>query len=121
MPYIYHNENPQNYHVPDCVIRAIKLAMQIPYDKVVELLSKNGKIYQCDCLNKVCYEKLLDYDFNLPHYICCDKTVEELASDFSDNVLIIRIEGHLTTSCYGNIYDIWDCSDELVTDFWIVE
>ena len=53
MAYKYHNENPNGYHIPDCVIRAIKLALNIPYYKVVELLALNGKEFKCDCLNKM--------------------------------------------------------------------
>lgn len=117
----YHNENPQNYHIPDCVIRAITLAMNIPYYEVVMLLQDNGNYYSCDCLNKMCYEKLLDYDFGLKHYIGNGKMAEDVANDFPNNILILRMDGHLSTSVYGVIHDIWDCSNEEITDFWIVK
>ena len=119
--FVYHNENPQNYHIPDCVIRAITLALELPYYTVVSLLQKNGDYYSCDCLNKVCYEKLLDYDFKLPHYKGNGKKASEIASDFSNNILLLRMEGHLSCSICGIIMDIWDCSDEIITDFWIVD
>lgn len=112
---------PNGYHIPDCVIRAITLTMQIPYDEVVRLLSKNGQIYECDCLNKLCYEKLLDYDFDLPHYLGVGRTAEEVANDFPNNILLLRMEGHLSASIFGVIHDIWDCSSEIISDFWIIE
>ena len=118
--YKYHNENPNGYHIPDCVIRAITLAMNIPYDEVVHLLSLNGKTFQCDCLSVVCYEKLLDYDFNLPHYKGNGKTASEVAKDFPNNILLLRMDGHLSCSIHGIIHDIWDCSDCIITDFWII-
>jgi hypothetical protein len=62
----------------------------------------------------------LDCDFEFPHYVGNGNTVEEVAEDFSDKVLILRMRGHLSVSIFGNIHDIWDCSDEVVTDFWIV-
>lgn len=117
----YHNENPNNYHIPDCVIRAITLALNIPYYEVVMLLQINGDMYQCDCLNKLCYEKLLDYDYNLEHYISKNKTAEEVANDFCDDILLLRMEGHISCSINGVIHDIWDCSNEIITDFWIVK
>lgn len=120
MAYKYHNENPNGYHIPDCVIRAIKLALNIPYYKVVELLALNGKVFKCDCLNKMCYEKLLDYDFNLPHYKGNGNTANEVANDFKDKTLLLRMQGHLSCSINGIIHDIWDCSDEIITDFWII-
>lgn len=117
----YHNENPNGYHIPDCVIRSITLALNISYYEVISLLQENGDYYSCDCLNKICYEKLLDYDFNLPHYVGNGKTAKEIANDFPNSILILRMEGHLSTSICGIIHDIWDCSDEIITDFWIVE
>ncbi len=120
MAYEYYNSNPQNYHLPDCVIRAITLAMNIPYEEVVKLLAINGDIYSCDCLNKQCYEKLLDYDFKLPHFKGNGKKAKEVSDDFPDDILILRMEGHLSTSIYGVIKDIWDCSEEIITDFWII-
>ena len=116
----YHNENPNGYHIPDCVIRALTLALNIPYYEVVMLLQNNGDYYSCDCLNKLCYEKLLDYDLNLPHYIGDDSTASEIANDFPNDILLLRMEGHLSCAMYGDIYDIWDCSDEIITDFWVI-
>lgn len=120
MSFKYHNINPNGYHIPDCVPRAISTAMNIDYYGVLSMLHKNGKYYSCDELCVCCYEKLLDHDFNLPHFKSKNKTVQEIANDFINNILIIRIDGHLTCAMYGNIYDIWNCSDKIATDFWIV-
>lgn len=121
MGFVYYNSNPNGYCIPDCVIRAITLALDIPYYDVVKMLKINGDTYKCDLLNKKCYEKLLDYDFRLPHYVGNGKTAEQVAKDFSDKILLLRMNGHLSTSIYGKIFDIWDCSQELITDFWIVD
>lgn len=116
----YHNENPNGYHIPDCVIRALKLALNIPYYDVVKLLQVNADEFNCDCLNKLCYEKLLDIDFNLPHFIGNGNSVKKIANDFPNDILLLRMEGHITTSICGVIHDIWDCSEEICTDFWII-
>lgn len=118
--FIYSNENPNGYHIPDCVIRAITKALGLEYYEVVRLLKKNADEFQCDCLNVQCYEKLLDVDFNLPHYKSFSKTAEEVANDYPNDILLLRMEGHLSVSVFGDIMDIWDCSNELITDFWIV-
>ena len=118
--FVYYNTNPQNYHIPDCVIRAITLALNIPYHKVVNMLHLNGECLNCDMLNVKCYEKLLDYDFKLPHYTSKGKTAEQVASDFPNDILLLRMDGHLSSSICGIIHDIWDCSKEEITDFWII-
>ncbi len=121
MAFKYYNRNPNGYKIPDCVIRAISTAMQIDYYSVIKLLHKNAIMYGCDDLCVCCYEKLLDLDFELPHFFGNDRTVEEIADRFCNEILLIRIKGHLTTSMKGIIYDIWDCSKELVTDFWVIK
>lgn len=119
--YVYYNRNPERLTLPDCVTRAISTALDIPYYAVVDMLLHNGKFYSCDTLCVACYEKLLDYDFGLPHFIGDGKTAGEIAKEFSKDVLLLRMDGHLSCSINGMIYDIFDCSDEEVTDFWIVE
>jgi hypothetical protein len=119
--YKYHNENPNGYHIPDCVIRAITTA--IPYMSYYDVICKlkiNGDLFECDELNVRCYEKFLDYDLGLKHYVGNGNTAEEVAEDFSDRIVILRMDGHLSVSVYGVIHDIWDCSDEIITDFWII-
>lgn len=119
--FIYYNHNPNGYHIPDCVIRAISTATGLSYYDTIHKLKTNGNIFQCDELCKCCYEKLLDYDFGLPHYKGNGESAATIAEDFPDNILLLRMSGHLSCSMFGNIVDIWDCSDEIITDFWIVE
>lgn len=119
--FVYHNENPNGYKIPDCVIRAITKTTGMNYYDVVSALNQNGQQLSCEPLNVRCYEKLLDCDFKLPHYMSFTKTAEEVANDFPNNVLLLRMEGHLSCSINGDIHDIWDCSNEIITDFWIVK
>lgn len=116
----YYNSNPNGYEIPDCVIRAIQTALRIPYYKVVELLHRNSLKYNCDELCVMCYENLLDEEFGLEHYNGNGKTAKEISEDFCNDILIMRMNGHLTCSIYGDIYDLWDCSRKEITDFWIV-
>lgn len=116
----YHNENPNGYRIPDCVIRAITLAMNIPYYDVIKMLHNNGIKMKCDDLCVCCYEKLLDNDFKLPHFESYNKTAKEVANDFKDRIILLRMDGHLSCAIYGDIYDIWDCSNEIITDFWLI-
>lgn len=109
------------YKIPDCVTRAITTATGLSYYDVANMLHYNGKIFQCDELSVVCYEHLLDYDLDFIHYKGYGKSVEEIANDFKNHILLIRINGHLTVSMYGTIYDLFDCTKEIATDFWIVK
>ena len=73
-------------------------------------------------LVRECYEKTLEDEFDLERVKPkVYKTVEDIANDFNDNIVLIRIKGHLTCAMYGRIYDTWDCGNEPVDVFWIVK
>lgn len=118
--FIYYNVNPNDEHIGDCVIRAISLALDIDYDIVVKLLLNNSKYFNCDLLVKDCYAELL-HNLGFKCYNGIGYTVKEIAEDFSDKKLLIRIDSHLTCSLYGDVYDIWNTSYEPVDVFWIIE
>lgn len=118
--YQYLNVEPNHERLQDCVIRAITLATAIPYDDVVEMLYKNGNEHQCEEICLTCYEKLLDE----LKYIKRDGhgfRVGDIAFLYPHKVLLIRMEGHLTCSIDGCIYDIWNCTKEVADCYWIVE
>ena len=119
--YKYYNHNPHNLKLKDCVCRAISTAIGLRYEAVDNLLELTAKEYGCDKLCVCCYSNLLE-DVLCYSRTDCDfqKTVAEVASEFPRNKLVIRVDAHLTTSIYGNILDIWDCSDALVDCYWIV-
>lgn len=120
MSFIYYNANPNGETLPDCVTRAISLALNIPYYEVISLLRKNGIFYDCECLCVSCYEKLLDEYFKLPHYTPnVEKTVKDVINEHPKDILLLRMDGHLSCAMFGKSYDIFDCTDEIVTDFWI--
>lgn len=119
--YKYYNHNPNNVKIKDCVCRAISTATGLRYEAVDNLLELTADNYDCDKLCVCCYNKLLEeilcYD-----RVDCDfkKTVEQVAIENSKTKVIIRVDAHLTTSIYGNILDIWDCSEEPVDCYWVV-
>lgn len=118
----YYNANPRNIETDDCVVRAISLGLGIDYTAIENLLSYIGETNSCDCLNIQCYRKLLEDIFCLPvRYCYSNESVQEIAKQFSDNILIIRIEGHLTASYYGKVYDLWKCNDKTVYCYWITK
>jgi hypothetical protein len=119
--YKYYNAEPDGESLSDCVIRAICTALDLPYYDVVDMLSNNGSFRDCDAICVDCYGKLLTHNLRLPHYIGDNAPVQQIADDFSDSVVLIRIQGHLTCSIYGKIYDTWDCTNKPCTDFWVVK
>ena len=119
--YKYYNHNPDNLRLKDCVCRAISTATGLCYEAVDNLLELTAKVYRCDKLCVCCYSNLLEDVLCYTRQDCnFRKTVEDVAEEYPRNKVIIRVDAHLTTSVYGSILDIWDCSDEPVDCFWIV-
>lgn len=118
--FIYLNVEPNEEKLQDCVIRAMSLALAVPYDDIVEMLYNNGIENECGEICMPCYSKLLDklgYKMRSGNEI----KVGGLASRYRTSVLLIRIEGHLTCAIDGNVYDIWDCRDKEVDCYWVIE
>lgn len=120
--YQYYNRRPDGGHYEDCVCRAISTATGLKYETVEELLDMTSEYYSCDKLYVGCYSNLLSKVFKYDKFYCKEPiTVGELVGAYKDKRLIIRVQGHLTSSIFGTLLDIWDCESEYVDCFWVVE
>lgn len=119
--FIFYNANPKYERIGDCVIRAISLALNKNYYDILYELFSISNYFNCDMIVRDCYMNLLNNEYNLKNLDGMGKTVDEVVDDFRDNVLIMRLEGHLTMSKYGDVIDTWDTRNEIVDNFWIVE
>lgn len=117
----YYNRNPNKIRTQDCVCRAISSATGLRYEAIDILLEMISREFECDKLCVCCYNFLLEDILGYEKFEnFFQSTVSEISKKYPSNSIIIRIEGHLTTSINGSVTDIWDCSDELVDKYWIV-
>lgn len=118
--FMYYNRNDGGVEEPDCVARAISLGTGVKYNVAWNLLNIVSDNCGCDALNVDCYSYLLEKVFCMPVRYCDrGETVGDIAKMYPYNVVIIRIDGHLTCSYYGVPNDIWDCSNMLADRYWI--
>lgn len=115
----YYNINPDGKRESDCVCRAISLATDTNYKDVEKMLKDNGVCFNCEKLNVDCYSHILD-GAGFKKYFT-NKTVAQLAKENPEKILLIRLEGHLTCCKYGCCYDIWNCTKEPATEYWIID
>ena len=115
----YCNVQPNRKKLPDCVCRAISLAVGADYFDIMALLQSNAIECGCESLNVDCYAKILD-EVGYPCFAAFGRTVEEIAAEHPDKRLIIRMDGHLTCVLYGVCHDIWDCTGIAADRFWMV-
>lgn len=120
LDYKFYNANPLGELEQDCVCRAISGATKIPYYSIKRKLELIGDLFECDKLCVCCYHHLLEKVFGLTPKFANGKSVREVAKEFKDKRVIIRIDGHLTCAINGTIYDIWDCTNEIADIFWVI-
>lgn len=116
----YFNANPLSLEEEDCVTRAISTATGYSYAQIQDKLYYVAELLECDKLCVCCYKYLLDAVFGLERLPVRNNTVGEMADMYSDCIILIRIEGHLTCSVYGVIHDLWDCSNSYADIVWLV-
>jgi hypothetical protein len=121
MKWVYYNVNPLGERLPDCVIRAISLATNTDYYEILWLLEDIGDIFNCDELCVDCYSNLLTKVFGFELNDGESKAVSDIGERHPDDILIVRIKGHLTCVINNILFDIWDCSSEICDRYWIVK
>lgn len=119
--FVYHNENPYRMEENDCVCRAISKATDMDYFIIQQLLEMSAEVNNCDTLCVCCYHYLLENVFGLSVKYCDHwERVGDIARQYPNNKVLIRIDGHLTTSDNGIVYDIWDCTQSVVDCYWVI-
>lgn len=116
----YYNNNPLSLEEADCVTRAISLASGYSYAEIQDKLYHMSRLLDCEELCVCCYKHLLDDIFCYPRLRTKDMTVGEIADEYPEGILLVRIEGHLTCIIDGIIRDLWDCSDYFADIIWKV-
>lgn len=118
--YKYYNANINGNFVNDCVIRAISVAENKTwgdtYDELSKIAKKNGILL--DDVNFV--EPLLDYRYNRVRTYFSE-TVEDFIKEHPYGTYLITMNGHITVSKDGTIYDTFDCRNRILRDAWKVE
>lgn len=117
----FHNENPLGAIESDCVCRAISGATGLDYYDVEDKLFLIAELFNCESLCVCCYKHLLENVFGLSPISANGAAVGDIARAHRDKIVLIRIDGHLTMSDHGVVYDLWDCTGEKADIFWIVE
>lgn len=116
MRYKYHNENPKERHIDDCVVRCLSTLTNRNwynvYDELSDLASDDGLMF--DSVEFV--ENYLDKRYKREcHY---SKTVGEFAKEFPYGKYAITMNGHITALIDGVIYDTFDPSDRIMRCAW---
>lgn len=117
--YRFYNANPKGLFENDCTIRAISLATGKSWDEVYENLSDIAQFEGTMMDDRDFIIKYLSTKYKKVPYLA--DTVGEVADNYPNNILLITMNGHITCSKYGVIYDSFDPRERVVEEAWIVK
>lgn len=119
MGYRYLNKNVLGKFEEDCTVRAISCSTNRSWDYVYEYLSDAAQANGTMMDNR---EFIIDFlDSRYERVPDIYGTVGEVSKEFQKNVILITMNGHITCSKYGIIYDTFDPRDREAEFVWIVE
>lgn len=117
--YKFYNANAANRFEDDCVIRAISCATDKSWDYVYDYLSDIAQ-YEGTLLDK--REFVINYlDRTYTRLYNIYGTVGEVSKMYSGSTLLITMNGHITCSKKGIVYDTFDCRNKKVEFVWLVK
>lgn len=116
------NPNPAGKNVPDCVIRAISIALNQPwlqtFDELCDVARMDYNMPSADTVwGHYLYLKGFE-PFILPGACPRCITIREFTRWFPEGVYIIGTGSHAVAVISGNYFDSWDSGDETPSFFW---
>ena len=116
------NPNPGHKEVPDCVVRAIAIALNMRWIDVYDDLCALGRaefnMPNSDAVwGKYLYQMGFE-PFLLPANCPQCVTIRQFSKIFRRGVYIIGTGSHAVAVIDGNYYDSWDSGDEIPSFFW---
>ena len=116
------NPNPKKKEVPDCVIRAICIALNKPWLEVFdELNSVARRDFSVSLDDNVWGHYLYMQGFKpflLPNECPSCITIKAFTKMYPYGTYIIGTGTHAVAVIDGNYYDSWDSGDAIPTFFW---
>lgn len=118
----YYNANPRGRRVNDCTVRAISLATGRTWDETFEELSKFAQAQAIMPDDVIYIDEYLERRFEK---ICGCKgnikiPVGEFVRSHPNGIYLITMNGHITCSIDGCIYDTFNPKDRIVWDAYRV-
>lgn len=122
--WIKSNPNPAHKEVPDCVIRAIAIALNKRWIEVYDDLCYLGRMeFNMPSADAVWGKYLYQMGFEpflLPENCPRCVTIKRFCQIFDKGTYIIGTGAHAVAVINGDYYDSWDSGNEIPSFFWSI-
>ena len=117
--FVYHNQNPHNRDISDCVIRSLSVltgkSWRDMYDELTDLAGDVSMMF-----DRV--EFVEDYlDERYPRECHYSKTVGEFAQEHPYGRYAVTMDGHITAIIGGDIIDTFNPSNRIMRCAWKIQ
>ena len=116
------NPNPGHKEVPDCVIRAICIALNRRwvdiYDDLCDLGRREFNVPIADAVWGKYLRQMGFEPFLLPESCPQCITINMFTKMYPNGIYIIGTGNHAVTVINGDYYDSWDSGNEIPSFFW---
>ena len=120
--YIEWNNNPVGRRVGDCSVRAISKALDVDWETAYAMIAANGfAMGDMPSSNSVWGAVLRQNGFQkkaIPNTCPDCYTFADFAKDNPRGTFVLGTGTHVATVVDGDLYDIWDSSDEIPIYVW---
>lgn len=116
------NNNPTGRAVGDCAVRAVSVALDVPWEDAYTMMAVNGYgMGDMPSSNSVWGAVLRQhgfYRYNFPDTCPACYTFGDFASDNPRGIFVLGTGTHVATVRDGILMDAWDSSNEPVSFAW---
>lgn len=120
--YIYANKNPIGKITDDCVVRAVAIVMDIPWERAyMELCQMGLMLYDMPNKDAVLSAYLRKHGFRRYHISnsCPDcYTIRDFCIDHPIGKYVLLTSGHAVPVIDGHYYDTSDSGNEIPMMYW---
>ena len=116
------NNNPVQRNVGDCAVRAVSVALDVPWEDAYGMMAANGyQMADMPSSNAVWGSVLRQHGFYrevIPNDCPDCFTAEDFANEHPDGIYVLGFGNHVATVVDGTIYDSWDSRNEIPIYYW---
>ena len=117
-----YNANPNNNRTGDCVVRALAVVLEQPWEKIyTDLFYQGLKLKGMPSTNAVWGAYLRNNGFEreaIPNTCPDCYTVRDFCKEHPEGNYVLALEHHIVGVKNGNYIDTWDCGNELPQYYW---
>jgi len=120
--WIEYNANPVSNRVEDCAIRAVSVALDIPWDDAFDLIANNAKQMGSVMHSNAVFGSVLRqqgyYRRVIPNTCPDCYTIKDFCIDHPTGRFVVGTGSHVVAVINGNYVDTWDSGNEIPVYYW---